>query len=139
MRGRLNDRSGFTLLEVMAAVVIIGILLGGGTIAVMTYISRAKVTRANADLQKYQEQVISFRMLVGAYPKSLKDLTEEQDGEDGNKVDALINRIDNDPWGRAYLYEVNDDDFEIMTYGRDGRPGGEGEDTDISTRKNDED
>ena len=135
MRNRHDERAGFTLLEVMAAVVIIGILLGGGAVAVLTYISKANVTRAKSDLQKYKDQVTTYKMLVGKYPKSLNDLTEEQTKDDGNKVDALIDGIDNDPWGRPYLYDADENGFEIKTYGRDGRPGGEGEEADLSTKR----
>jgi general secretion pathway protein G len=121
-----SNRPGFTLIEVMIVIVIIGLMAGIVTFATGSYLDKAKHQRVRADLSVYSGAVDAFYLDQGRYP----------DNREGLKilVPQFIKQLNNDPWGRPYQYlqPGKRGPYDIISYGADGREGGTGKDADIS-------
>jgi len=145
MRGvhrRANRRGGFTLLEVLLVVVILGML---AALVVPNFIGTE--TKAKRDLAKSQvagagalaNAINQYRLAMGEYPKELKDLTQVPEDTEKKAKYGSTPLIDpkslKDPWGNDYQYKMpgdhNKDSFDLYSFGADGKEGGEGDDEDI--------
>jgi len=133
-------RAGFTLVEIMVVVVILGLLAAAIVPSVIGRIAEAKVVRAKSDIRALDTAVKLFKKDTGRYPlphEGLKALIEQPEGEDNWKGYLEGRRhVPKDPWGREYqyfVYEGNVPPYEIVCYGADGVPGGEEEDADLSS------
>lgn len=131
------QRAGFTLIEIMIVVVIIGIL---GAIIVPTFMSRpdqARVTAAQTDLRSIGAALDLYRLDNFQYPSSeqgLEALVTRPSGFPEPKnynPDAYIKALPTDPWGSPYVYERSGPSFDLYSLGADGNEGGEGFDADI--------
>ena len=122
-----QSRRAFSLIEIMIVVVIIGLMAGVVTLATTGYLERAKKERARSDLATYSTALDSFYLQKGKFP----------DTQEGLKalVPDFVKAITNDPWGHPYQYlkPGKNGPYEIITYGADGREGGNGADADISS------
>jgi len=114
-------RSGFSFIEVMVVVVIIGMLAGAVAMTVTDYMVAAKVNRAKSDLATIIDAVDAYYLLNNRYPTN----------DEGLAVLKLKNR--KDPWGNEYEYNSpgQEGPYEVYTLGEDGRDGGEGINADI--------
>lgn len=125
----IDGRNGFTLVELMVVILIIGLLATIVIINVMPATDQAAVTKARADIATLESGVEMYRLKHMNYPSGgngLQLLVEER----------LIKRLPKDPWGNSYRYSApgrDGRDFEIISYGADGREGGEDEDADIAS------
>jgi len=90
-------RAGFTLIEILLVVVIIGMLAGIVTVAVPKHLEKARKSKARADVAGIGVAIQSYNMDTGKYPQSLDELTAGDDP-------YLEKGIPNDPWGNAYIY-----------------------------------
>ncbi len=127
-RSRRERERGFTLVEMMVVIVIIGLLATIVIINVMPAADRAAATKARADIATLEQGVEMYRLNAMRYPT-----TEE--GLQALVAANHIRRLPNDPWGRAYLYAApgaGGQPFTISTLGADGRQGGDGENADIA-------
>jgi general secretion pathway protein G len=117
---------------------ILVLLAGGVTVGVVKWVEQAKVTRAKTDVEKLGMAINSFRMQNGSYPPNLEALRTKPAGEDLPKWDGpyVDKPVPNDPWDKPYFYvnpgEHNTDSFDLYSYGRDGKEGGEKSDADIT-------
>lgn len=139
---KLHDKRGFTLIEIMVVVVILGIL---AAIVVPRLLSRpdeAKVVKATVDMKSIEEALGLFKLDNGFYPttdQGLKALVEKPTtGRIPSKysVDGYLKKTPLDPWGSNYVYlspGVHSHNFDLISYGADGQPGGEGFDADINS------
>ena len=122
-----QGRNGFTLVELMVVILIIGLLATVVIINVLPATDKAAATKAKADISTLEEAVELYRLNRLAYPS----------GEQGLQAlvsERLIKRLPKDPWGNPYRYAAPGRDgreFDIISYGADGREGGEGKDADI--------
>jgi len=129
---------GFTLIEIMVVVIILGILAAIVAPNVIGRIDDAQITRVQQDLRGIENALKFYRLDNFAYPTSEQGLqalvTKPADPNIRNwKPGGYLDRLPKDPWGNEYQYlsPGQNGEIDIFTYGRDGRPGGEGIDADI--------
>jgi len=127
-RQSAGKKAGFTLIEIMAVVLIIGLLIAtvGGPITRALFTGTQ--TRVKADIKNIESSIQLYKADFRRFPDGLEDLTNPERGP------AFLDVIPLDPWDNEYFYEApqSGDEYVIGTYGRDGSPGGEGEDADIT-------
>lgn len=129
--------AGLTLVEILAVVVILGLIAGTITVGFSGTFGRAKSELARSGIAHVAQKVEAYRMEKGVWPALDQGLAALTLGA-AQPGDAFFLEPDQleDPWDRPYLYVVPGPDgrpFEVLTYGADGQPGGEGEDQDISS------
>jgi len=116
-------RRAFSLLEVMVVVVVIGLLAGAVAIKVSDYVDKARLNRAKSDIAVICDAVETFYAEHNRYPSN----------EEGLDVLSIQSHID--PWNNRYEYNApgRDGPYEVVSYGADGREGGDGADEDIGS------
>jgi general secretion pathway protein G len=133
-------RAGFTLIEIMAVVLIIGLLTTLVGIAIVPQIDKSRVNTARAQLKMLDAAIETYRMDSARFPtteQGLRALIEEPAEARNYQPGGYLRerRIPLDPWGNEYQYEApgahNDHSYDLWSYGADGVPGGEGVDADI--------
>lgn len=132
-----NKRTGFTLIELMVVVLIIGLLAGLVGVRVIDKLEQAKVAKARAQITEFHEAVKHYRLDTGQYPDpsiGLDALVQEPadvTGWHGPYIESY--EIPLDPWDNYYMYDYPGDryDYDIYSYGADGQEGGEDENADI--------
>ncbi|HYL01859.1 MAG TPA: type II secretion system major pseudopilin GspG [Steroidobacteraceae bacterium] len=130
---------GFTLIEIMVVVVILGLLAAIVVPAVISKVDDAKVAKAKQDIQSLETALTLFYMDNSKYPTSeqgLKALVQQPtDPTIRNwKPGGYIERVSKDPWGSDYQYAfpgTHGKAYDLYTLGADGQPGGEGINADI--------
>jgi len=123
--GKRRRLSGFTLIEVLVVVVILGILAAIVVPNIMDKPGLAKITKAKADIRAIESALNMYRLDKHDYPKTDQGLEA--------LVSDYLPRLPKDPWDNEYLYlsPGSHGAIDIYTLGRDGQPGGDGEDADI--------
>ncbi|HYX63834.1 MAG TPA: type II secretion system major pseudopilin GspG [Burkholderiales bacterium] len=127
---------GFTLLELLVVIVIIGLLAGYVAPRYFSQVGKSEVQVARAQIDSLEKALDQYRLDVRHYPSAeqgLDALVAAPQGEAGWSGPYLKKAVPADPWGRAYVYRVpgSKGDFDLFSLGRDGKPGGTGEDADI--------
>jgi general secretion pathway protein G len=138
MRHRQN---GFTLIEIMVVVVILAVLGALVVPKILENVDKARVTRAQSDIRAIQTALDLYRLDNFKYPTTEQGLQalvkQPSDPTITNyRSGGYLPSLPKDPWNNPYQYVSpgsDGRDYEITTYGRDGKPGGEGYDADIST------
>jgi general secretion pathway protein G len=128
---------GFTLLELLVVVMIIGLLAGFVAPRYFGQIGKSEVATARAQIDALEKALDQYRLDVGRYPSSelgLNALLARPVGEAKWNGPYLRKDLPLDPWGKPYLYKIPGEkyEFDLVSYGKDGRPGGAGEDADLS-------
>jgi len=134
-------KRAFTLVEMMAVVVIIAILAAVIAPRFFGQVNKAQVTRVQKDIETLKQQVIMYKFHTNEFPRELRDLYSEPDGVKGWNGPYLEKRGIRDPWDNDYQYRVpglDGRDFDIWSFGQDGKDGGEGMDADIVSWEEDE-
>lgn len=140
MRVVRNNQRGFTLIEIMVVVVILGILAAIVVPRLLDEPERARRTSAATQIRSLEEALGMFRLDNGYYPSTEQGLealvTQPTIGRIPTryKDGGYIRRIPNDPWGNPYVFLSPGvhGDYDLLSYGADGQPGGEGDNADIA-------
>lgn len=132
----ISKQSGFTLIELMVVIVIIGVLAGTVGLQLLGNVDKSRVTRAQADIKTISSALDIYRTNHYNYPSTEQGLQALITQPSGVKNwTQLLKKMPTDPWDRQYLYlsPGQHGDFDLYSLGRDGRPGGEGPDADINS------
>jgi general secretion pathway protein G len=135
---RRGRSGGFTLLELLVVMVIIGLLAGFVAPRYFAQVDKSRVKAARAQIDALDKALEQFRLDVGRLPtteEGLAALNAAPSGVTNWEGPYLKKDVPLDPWGHAYLYAApgtHQNDFDLLSYGRDGQPGGTGEDADIT-------
>jgi len=130
-------KAGFTLLELLVVILIIGLLTGIVAPRFMGQISRSEVTTAKAQLDAVDKALQAYRIDTGRYPSTaqgLRALVVQPGDEPRWRGPYLQSEVPADPWGTPYGYRApggNGREYELLSYGRDRAPGGSGDDADL--------
>ena len=126
--------AGFSLVELMVVIAIIGIL---ATVVIVKFAGRtdqARVATAKSQIAQIEGAIIEFEANCGRYPQSLDELVNKPSDCNGWKDGGYLKRPPRDPWKREYVYRLDGVDYEIICHGADGNPGGSGVAADISSK-----
>lgn len=134
---RLLYSKGFTLLELLVVVAIIGLLAGYVGPKYFGQLGKAEVKAGRAQISALEKALDHYRLDTGRYPtteQGLAALVKKPAGEAKWAGPYLQKDVPPDPWGKAFVYKAPGEhgDFDLSSHGRDGRPGGSGEDADIT-------
>jgi general secretion pathway protein G len=130
---------GFTLLELLVVIVIIGLLAGYVAPRYFSQVGKSEIQVAKAQIDSLEKALDQFRLDMRRYPNAeegLEALVARPGKASGWSGPYLKKAVPSDPWGHAYVYRVpgTQGDFDLLSLGRDGKAGGEGEDADISLK-----
>ena len=132
---RLSNEKGFTLVELLVVLVILGLLAALVGPQLFPKLGKGKQSAAKAQIELFGQALDQLRLDVGRYPTTQEGLAAlvTNPGMDKWEGPYLKKGLPNDPWGRPYIYTCpgTHGEYDIVSYGRDGNPGGEGEDKDV--------
>ena len=137
----VRRRSGFTLLELVVVIIVLGLLAGIVAPQIIGRLSEAKSTTARTQIELLSVALDGYRLDNGSYPTTDQGLAALRERPTRSPVPTnwrgpyLRKAVPLDPWGREYRYrapgERNRSAFDLESLGRDGKVGGEGEDADV--------
>jgi len=133
-------RNGFTLLELLVVIVIIGLLAAYVGPKYFAQLGKSEVTIAKAQMESFEKSLDTYRLDVGRYPSTEEGIAALMVAPPsaGAKWNGpyLKKAVPQDPWGHPYQYRSPGakGDYEILSTGKDGQPGGTGENADIVTQ-----
>lgn len=127
---------GFTLLELLVVIVIIGLLAAYVGPKYFSQLGKSEVTMAKAQINSFEKALDTFRLDIGRYPNTeegLNAMLVAPPAAGAKWNGPYLPKVPSDPWGRPYQYKAPGakSEFEITSLGRDGQPGGSGDDADI--------
>ena len=137
-------RAGFTLIEILVVIVVIAILATLVAPNIFQHVGAAKDATAKSQIEMLGAALDAYRLDNGRYPTSEQGLAAlwerpTVDSPTNWRGPYLRKPVPLDPWGRAYLFnfpgQMNPTGYDLLTYGADGKPGGDGEDADITSWK----
>ncbi|MDT3529562.1 type II secretion system major pseudopilin GspG [Stenotrophomonas pavanii] len=138
VRGRRARQQGFSLIEIMVVVVIIGILAALIVPRLMDRPDQARVVAARQDIAALMQALKLFKLDNGRYPSAeqgLQALVKPPQGSGALPATPYLDRLPNDPWGHPYQYQVpgSHGDVDVFSLGADSKPGGEAGNADIGS------
>jgi general secretion pathway protein G len=134
---RLRVTAGFTLIEIMVVVFILGLLVTLVAPKIIGRTDEARRTKALADVKGIEEALHLFKLDNGFYPttdQGLQALITRPSNARNYSPDGYLDKLPIDPWGNPYVYFSDGQDYLIKSYGADGQEGGEGKNADIDSR-----
>ena len=140
-RSRVSSRAGFTLLEIMVVIVILGLLAALVVPKLIGRTEEAKQTQTRLQIKNIEQALQLFKLDNGFYPGTEQGIEALVRAPEIGRVPknyrkgGYLDRVPKDPWGSDYVYVSpgTNGDYDITSYGADEAPGGEGEDADINS------
>jgi len=138
----INHRSsmpkGFTLIELMIVVVILGLLATTVMPKILSKPDQARRTKAMVDIRSVQSALAMFKTDTGRFPTTAEGLQAlvANPGLKGYDPDGYLEKVPSDPWGNRYLYispGLHSKDYDLESFGKDGEDGGSDKDADIES------
>lgn len=134
---RARTSRGFTLLELLVVMVIMGLLVGYVGPRYFAQIGKSEVKVARAQLDALAKALDQYRIDNGHYPSTeqgLGALMQRPADEPAWAGPYLTKAVPSDPWGHPYVFAMPGEhgEYDLLSHGKDGRPGGEGEDADLT-------
>lgn len=135
---RRARQQGFSLIEIMVVVVIIGILAALIVPRLMDRPDQARVVAARQDIAALMQALKLFKLDNGRYPSAeqgLQALVKPPQGGGAMPVTPYLDRLPNDPWGHPYQYQIpgTHGDIDVFSLGADSKPGGDAGNADIGS------
>ncbi len=137
-RGLMRRRSGFTLIEIMVVVVILGLLAALVVPRIGPQVAEAQRTAAQTQIRSLEDALEMYRLHNGFYPSTQQGLDALVKAPSTSPVPkryaegGYIKKVPDDPWGNPYIYRNDNGHIRIISTGPDGEEGGEGVNADIS-------
>jgi general secretion pathway protein G len=139
--GRFRDRAGFTLIEIMVVIVILGLLAALVVPKLIGRTEEAKKTQVRVQIKSIQQALELFKLDNGFFPATEQGLEALVRVPESGRIPknyrkgGYIDRVPKDPWGNQYVYisPGSHGDYDISSFGADGVAGGEGEDADVNS------
>jgi general secretion pathway protein G len=137
--GSSSRKSGFTLIELLVVVLILGLLAGFAAPRYFAQVGKSEVSVARAQIDALEKALDQYRLDTGHYPSTelgLGALIQRPPSEPKWAGPYLRKEVPADPWGKPYLYRTPGErrEFELISLGKDGQPGGSGENADLGSR-----
>jgi general secretion pathway protein G len=141
----MRGRTAFTLIELLVVIIVLGLLAALVGPRILGRVSEAKTATARTQIELLGTALDNYRLDTGSYPTTEQGLDALQKAPTREPIPLnwrgpYVKRdVPADPWGRPYVYkspgEHNPTSYDLSTLGRDGQPGGQGEDTDVMNWK----
>ena len=139
MSSQRHAQRGFTLIEIMVVVIIIGLLAAVIVPSVISKVDEARVTKAKADIQSLETALTMFRLDNSKYPTTDQGLQSLVVAPTDPSIrhwrqGGYLQHVSKDPWGNDYQYVfpgTHGREYDLFTLGADGQPGGDGTNADI--------
>jgi general secretion pathway protein G len=135
----LRAQAGFTLIELLVVIIILGLIAGLVGPRLFGRVGQSKLATAKAQIELFGAALDQYRLDVGAYPggaAGLQALVQNPNVPNWSGPYLKKNAVPMDPWGKPYQYKCcpgDHGDYDIWSLGADGAPGGEGENTDVTS------
>lgn len=136
-----RSKPGFTLLELVVVIIVLGLLAAIVAPQILGRVSDARTTSAETQVALFGTALDNYRLDNGAYPTTEQGLAALREKPSRAPIPTnwrgpyLRKDVPLDPWGKPYIYrspgERNVSGYDLLSLGRDGKPGGEGEDKDV--------
>lgn len=128
---------GFTLLELLVVMVIIGLLAGYVAPKYFSQVGKSEIKVARAQMDAFEKALDQYRLDIGRYPSTeqgLAALVQRPGSESKWSGPYLRKEVPLDPWGKPYQYKFPGEhgEYDLLSYGKDGQPGGAAESADIT-------
>ena len=139
MRRLLRDQHGFSLIELLVVIIILGLIAGLVGPRLFGRVGQSKQAAAKAQIELFGAALDQYRLDIGSYPPStiaLQALVQNPNVANWNGPYLKKPAVPLDPWGRPYQYKCcpgDRGDYDLWSYGADGAPGGEGENADVTS------
>ena len=134
---RLRAQAGFTLIEIMVVVFILGLLVTLVAPKIIGRTDEARRTKALADIKGIEEALHLFKLDNGFYPttdQGIQALVTRPSNAKNYSADGYLDKLPVDPWGNPYVYFSDGQNYIVKSYGADGQEGGDGKNADIDSR-----
>jgi general secretion pathway protein G len=135
---RFRDQRGFTLIELLVVIIVLGLLVGLVGPRLFGRVGQSKQAAARAQIELLGAALDQYRLDIGSYPNSGQGLDALQRNPNVNNWNGpyLKKAVPKDPWGNQYKYRCcpgQSGEYDLWSEGADGAPGGEGENSDITS------
>lgn len=136
-KSSIKNNQGFTLIELLVVMVIIGLLAALVGPRIFPKLGKGKQAAAKAQIELLGQALDQYKLDAGSYPSTQEGLNALQTNPGVEKWDGpyLKKNVPLDPWGRSYTYQSPGahGEYDLVSLGRDNKPGGDGEDKDVTS------